>query len=165
MAEVLAALGVAASVVQLADVGFKLSIKLFAFGEAVSRADKSIRTLSNEISLTSAVLKELGEILKVDEARYVSVRAINATEQTVAECHSIFEQLNKLLEKSRGSFGPEKTKDDKLTKLDKLRWPFLQPKMDLLRSNLDRLKASLALMLQVLSYARDISDRSVTFAD
>jgi hypothetical protein len=158
MAEAIAALGVVASVVQLADIGFKLSIKLFAFGEAVSKADKSIRTLSNEISLTSAVLKELGEILKADEARYVSDRAIQATEQTVVECNAIFEQLNKLLEKTRGSYGSERG-EDKVTKMDRLRWPFYQPKMDLLRSNLDRLKASLALMLQVLSYAREISDK------
>ena len=39
--------------------------------------------------------------------------------------------------------------------------PFKQPKMDLLRGNLDRLKASLTLMLQVLNYARDVSSRWV----
>lgn len=42
---------------------------------------------------------------------------------------------------------------------EKLKWPFKQPKMELLRSNLDRLRASLTLMLQVLSYARDVSKR------
>jgi hypothetical protein len=41
--------------------------------------------------------------------------------------------------------------------LEKLKWPFKQPKMELLSSNLDRLKASLTLMLQVLNYARDVS--------
>jgi hypothetical protein len=160
MAEALAVIGVIASVAQLADYGFKLSIKLFTFGEAVSRADKSIRSLSNEVSVTSAVLKELGEILKADNTHVVSERAIEATEQTVRECNGIFEKLDKLLEKCRGGFGSEKGKEaDKMGRLERLRWPFFQPKMDLLRSNLDRLKASLTLMLQVLSYARDMSDR------
>ena len=47
MAEAIAALGVIASVAQLADYGFKLSIKLFSYSEAVSRADSAIASLSN----------------------------------------------------------------------------------------------------------------------
>jgi hypothetical protein len=42
--------------------------------------------------------------------------------------------------------------------LKKLKWPFKQSKMELLRTNLDLLKVSLTLMLHVLSYARDISN-------
>jgi hypothetical protein len=55
MAEAIAAIGAIASITQLAEYGFKLSIKLFAFGEAVATADRSVKSLSNEISLTSTV--------------------------------------------------------------------------------------------------------------
>ncbi|KAE8446447.1 hypothetical protein EG329_011910 [Mollisiaceae sp. DMI_Dod_QoI] len=170
MAEAIAALGVIASVAQLADYGFKLSIKLYSFSEAVYTADKSIRAISNDVSLTSTVLKELCQIIKSDDAHVVSENAILATKQTVDECLKIFGDLDEALSKSLSSMGKlEKGDVDKRRKvnrgtaaLEKLKWPFKQPKMELLRSNLDRLKTSLTLMLQVLSYARDVSNRKET---
>lgn len=91
MAEVLSALGVVASVAQLAEYGFKLSVKLFAYSEAVSTADQSIKSISSEVSLTSTVLKGLCQIIKSDESRVVSNGAIEATAQTVSECLAVFE--------------------------------------------------------------------------
>jgi hypothetical protein len=82
MAEALAAIGAVASIAQLADLGFKLSIKLFAFGEAVANADRSVKSLANEISLTSTVLRELGDVITSNE-NHVSPRAVEATEKTV----------------------------------------------------------------------------------
>jgi hypothetical protein len=160
MAELLAAVGVVASVAQLADYGFKLSIKLFAYSSAVSKADKSIASLSNEVSLTSAVLKELSGFLRADEAKYISRTAVEATQGTVRECLGVFEELDGVLERTLGS-GEKKGIGGKMRMGEKLKWPFMQPKVDLLRSNLDRLKASLTLMLQVLGYARDIASRWV----
>lgn len=95
MAEAIAVIGVVASVAQLADYGFKLSVKLFTFSEAVYSADRSIRNMSNDVSLTSTVLKELSEILKADTSNHVSDRAIGAAQQTVTECLAIFEELDK----------------------------------------------------------------------
>lgn len=164
MAEAIAALGVVASVAQLADYGFKLSVKLFTFSEAVYSADKSIKNMSDDVSLTSAVLKELSEILKADSSTYVSHGAIDAAQQTVTECLAIFDELDKALEKSLGNLGAadrdgRKRVNKGAATLERWKWPFKQTKMELLRTNLDRLKASLTLMLQVLSYARDLSAR------
>lgn len=94
MAEAIAAIGIVASVVQLADFGFKLSVKLFTFSKAVASADTSIQEISNDVSLTSTVLKELCQILQADESHVVSENALEATRQTVKECMSIFEQLD-----------------------------------------------------------------------
>jgi hypothetical protein len=159
MAEALAAIGVVASVTQLADYGFKLSIKLFSYSEAVSRADKSIQLLSNEVSLTSAVLKELSGILQDDETKLISRTAVEATSGTVKECFIVFQELEKVLEKSLPKRGEKGGDGAKMKIGEKLKWPFVQPKVNMLRVNLDRLKASLALMLQVLSYAKDITHR------
>lgn len=166
MAEALAVVGVVASVAQLADYGFKLSVKLFTFSEAVYSADKSIKNISNDVSLTSTVLKELSEILNADDANHVSDRAIDAAQQTVTECLAIFEELDRALDKSLGNLGAldrdgKKKLNRSAATLERLKWPFKQTKMDLLRSNLDRLKASLTLMLQVLSYARELSARYI----
>ena len=162
MAEVIAVVGIVASVAQLADFGFKLSVKLFTFSKAVASADTSIKDISNDVSLTSTVLKELCQVLQADESHVVSENAVEATKRTVKECLSIFEQLDYALDRSLGNLGmlgnKGKAKRGKVA-LEKLIWPFKQNKMELMRSNLDRLKASLTLMLQVLSYARDISSR------
>jgi hypothetical protein len=165
MAEVIAALGVVASVAQLADCGFKLSVKLYTFSEAVYTADKSLKAISNDVSITSTVLKELCRIIETDEEHVVSNNALEATKQTVDECLAVFEQLNDALDKGLENMGLLEKSDVKskvkrgTIALEKLKWPFKQNKIELWRSNLDRLKASLALMLQVLSYARDISRR------
>ena len=82
MAEVIAAIGIAASVAQLADYGFKLSVKLYSFSQAVSTADSSIKGISSDVSLTSTVLQELCLILKDEKAHFVSVTAVEATERT-----------------------------------------------------------------------------------
>ena len=161
MAEALAVIAVIASVAQLADLGCKLSVKLFAFSQTAAAADESIKGISSDVSLTSTVLQELSSILKADESRIVSSTAIEATKQTVAECLKVFEQLDEALEKALGTGGEKsKGKGKKgMSTFEKFKFPFKQPKLDLLRSNLDRLKASLSLMLQVLSYARDVANR------
>lgn len=154
MAEVLAAIGIVASVAQLADYGFKLSLKLYTFSSTVSSASDSIKSLSSDVSLTSTVLQELCLIIKSDEESHVvSGTAIHATSHTVKDCLAVFEQLDEALDKSMK--GMEEKGGKRV--MERLKWPFKQPKMDLLRGNLDRLKASLTLMLQVLSYARDVS--------
>ncbi len=156
MAEALAAVGVVASVAQLADFGFKLSLKLYTFSSTVSAAEPSIKALSSDVSLTSTVLKELCLIMKSDETSHVvSPTAIDATAKTVKDCLIVFEELDGTLEKSLRVMGEGGGKRMR----EKLKWPFKQPKMELLSSNLDRLKASLTLMLQVLSYARDLASR------
>ncbi|KAF1989214.1 hypothetical protein K402DRAFT_372870 [Aulographum hederae CBS 113979] len=165
MAEALAAVGVAASIAQLADYGLQLSVKLFTFGNAVYNADRSVQDISNDVSLTSSVLKELGDALKKDdEARLFSEQAVLAAEKTVSECLKIFSELDEALKGAMGRLGLDekggKVKVGKTGKMfEKLKWPFLQPKMELLRSNLERLKASLSLMLNVLIYARGIYEK------
>jgi hypothetical protein len=50
------AVGVAATLVQLADAGLKISISLFTFAETVRDANKTIRQISADISLTCGIL-------------------------------------------------------------------------------------------------------------
>lgn len=59
--------GLAASLIQIADIGGKLSVKLFTFTGKVKNANKSIDALSQDIAATGAVLKQLGETLSKDK--------------------------------------------------------------------------------------------------
>ena len=56
----MAKLGLIASVIQLAGAGLELSISLQTFAETVSSADKNIRYIDKDGSLTAAVLRGLG---------------------------------------------------------------------------------------------------------
>jgi hypothetical protein len=163
MAEAIAAVGAIASVAQLADYGFQLSIKLISYAEAVSRADKTIESLSNEVSFTSGVLKVLGDVLQQDGAKYFNSTAVEATQGTVKECFAVFEALSKILDKALPKSDEFSTKGVKGMRLrEKMKWPFLEPKIELMRANLDRLKMNLTLMLEVLKFARDITGQYVS---
>jgi len=60
----MAELGIIASVVQIADLGVRLSLRLYTFGETVASADKSIISIAKDVSLASSVLRELGQTLE-----------------------------------------------------------------------------------------------------
>lgn len=62
-------LGVAASVLQIADLGGKLSVRLFTFSRKIKNAYKSIDTVSRDIAATGAVLQQLGSELQKDKCR------------------------------------------------------------------------------------------------
>ncbi len=154
----MAEIGLTASVIQIASTGLKLSTTLYSFAETVSTADKSITHIAKDVSLTSAVLSELGSNLERDKwSGIASENAIATAEEIVLECSKVFREIEVALGKSIGNVAAKKPSTGKygISKhvLERLRWPFLQPKMELLRSNLERLKSTLMLMLQVLSHA------------
>ena len=171
----MAEFGLVASVVQIADVGVKLSITLYTFAETVLTADKSIKEIASDVSLTSSVLEELGQNLKRDEkSRLCSENAVKTAEGIVRECAAIFKEIKETLEttldkikpraangKQHGKHAAHGGRKMAVAALERLKWPFLQPKMQLLRSNLDRLKSTLVLMLNVITYARKVSEEYV----
>lgn len=153
----MAELGIVASIVQIADTGLRLSLRLYTFGETVAGVDKAVVSISKELSLTLSVLQELGSHLKKDhDSPICSENVIQTAEQIVQECLQVFTELDELMDKSMTKMGIEGFKKAKWTSnlTERFKWPFLQPKIDFLRSNLDRLRATLLLMLNVIVYAR-----------
>lgn len=139
----MAEVGLVASVLQLAGFGLKLSISLYSFAETVSSADKDVKHIAKDVSLTSAVLNELGENLKKDKRNGIaSDNAIKTAREVVHECSEVFREIDTALEKDSVKFS-----------LAKFKWPFQLRRMELLRTNLERLKSTLILMLHVLTYA------------
>jgi hypothetical protein len=57
-------LGTAASVITVADLGGKLSVKLFTFARKIKNTDESISSIPRDIAATGAVLHQLGNELK-----------------------------------------------------------------------------------------------------
>jgi hypothetical protein len=161
----MAGLGVIASVIQIADVGLRLSIKLYTFGEIVASADRSVISISKDVSLTSSVLKELGQVLDKDgKAHLLSKNAVDTAGTVVNECLEVFQEMESILVKKLPNLSTQSGRTPKpALLLERLRWPYLQPKLRLLRSNLDRLKSTLLLMLNVITYARQVAEKCVSF--
>ena len=159
----MAEIGLIASVLQVADIGARLSVKLYTFCHAAVNADDSIKFISKDISRTSAILIELGRCLEKDhEAQLCSENAFHTTSAIVKECQAVFEKLDQALMNKMRPMGldgnpgqPESVIYERST------WPFLQPRIKLLGNNLDKLKSTLHLMLNVLIYARLVAEKYV----
>lgn len=147
-------LGIAASVVQIADLGGRLSVKLFTFSRKIKNADKSIDIISRDIAATGAVLQQLGkELEKDDQLRLCSIEAVSTARDLVEDCNRVFVELDDALG-GRGSHG--RTRRLVAGWKDRIKFPFLEAHIELLRSNLERLKSSLLVMLNVLIFAEQL---------
>lgn len=157
----MAEIGLIAAVVQVADVGIRLSEKLYIFGQTVASADESILFISKDISYTCSILRTLEHSLEKDrEAELYSQNAVSTTETIVKECLEIFHEMDRVLLKKITRIGLDGSSSRvAVTALERLRWPFLKPKMMLLWRNLGKLKSSLQLMLNVFIYARLLVER------
>ncbi|KAF2273252.1 uncharacterized protein EI97DRAFT_165947 [Westerdykella ornata] len=138
----MAEIGLIASVIQVAGAGLKLSQTLYQYAESVSSADRRVKDIAKEVQLTSFVINELASIFKNDESSsLLSENAIKTADETVRECSSVFTELDAALKKTKKSA------------LGKFKFPFRETKIELLRNQIDKLKSTLQLLLQVLTLA------------
>lgn len=146
-------LALAASVVQIAELGGKLSVKLFTFTRKVKSANKSIDALSQDIAATGAVLQQLGVTLSKDGSLKVcSQQAIDTAKNLVDDTQRVFKNLEKLVE------GDEKRSIGKLgiSLKQRLKFPFIESEIEQVQANLERLKSSLLVILNVLIFAEQL---------
>jgi hypothetical protein len=146
----MAEIGVVASVIQVAGAGLKLSQTLYQYADGVATADRRIKDIAKDVQLTSFIIEELAHIFKLDSSSTVlSERAIKTADDTVKECSDVFTEINKAITKTKKS------------SLGKFLLPFRDPKLELLRTNIDRLKANLQLLMQVLTHAHQIASQKL----
>ncbi|KAK0510874.1 hypothetical protein JMJ35_006426 [Cladonia borealis] len=157
----MAEIGLIASVLQVADIGARLSVKIYNLCRTAVNADDSITFISKDISHTSAILIEVGRCLEKDhEAQLCSENAFRTTSAIVDECRTVFEDLDQALMDKMTRMGLDgKPGQPESAILERSTWPFLQPRMKLLWNNLDKLKSTLHLMLIVLIYARQVAEK------
>lgn len=98
-------------------------------------------------------MKQLGDAVSADEEagpanRLCSQGLIDAASKLVEECKDLFKEIDLSMSGS-GKNGNKVV----LGFRQKLKWSYLGPCVELLRMNLERLKSSLAIMLNVLIYA------------
>lgn len=147
-------LGVVASIVQVAELGGKLSVKLCTFCHRFKNANKSLRGLSKDIALTCNVLRQLGDSLEQDDlATLCSPDAFETAHDVLRECERVFQDLDNILERHY-SDSSSKTRIERATK--KIWFLMNEPHLDAMAGNLERLKSTMLLMLNVIIYAGQI---------
>ncbi|KAL8858977.1 MAG: hypothetical protein Q9178_004458 [Gyalolechia marmorata] len=150
---------VAASLVGIGVAGSQIAIKLYTLATQISTASERITSISNDVSLTSGVLQELGEFMTRETANndtsIFNRSGLETTKQSAAMCDNIFKQIEQA---ARDASQQLRTKNKfvgkiKLSRSEKAKWPFLQPNIESLRVDLREAKGTLMLMLQVMNLA------------
>ena len=151
---------IAASLLAISGAGCQIAIKLYTLATQISTASERISSISNDVSLTSGVLQQLGELMTtkatLDGTTIFSQGGLDTTRKSAAMCENIFKHIDQAAKdasqqiRARRKLAGEKIK---LTNSEKLKWPFLQPSIDSLRTDLGNAKGTLMLMLQVTSLA------------
>ena len=158
------AVGAAASILAIAGTGIQVSLKLIAFADQIGTAPQRIRDVGTDVSVTAGTLQELGELMKRNTAskRLTGIfkpDQVQHIETSSAKCKHIFDELKEILGKASQQLRNAYKSTSKsnvtfsrirLSRLERMKWPFLQPSIQSLRSALGDAKATLTLILQVV---------------
>lgn len=144
------AIGVAASILQIAGAGLKLSTTLINYASAARHSDQDVADIAHDVQLTANALDNVGRVFEREEGQsVVSRKAVQDAQGLIRRCDAVFGEMQELIDK-RMKIG----KDGKiLSTLGKLSWPMKEQRVELLRRRLDSLKNSLVLLLHVLQLA------------
>ncbi|KAH6840251.1 hypothetical protein B0T12DRAFT_45300 [Alternaria alternata] len=149
MAEVV---GLAASIIQIAGAGAKLSVTLYNFTSSAARADQDIKDIADDVELTSNALESVGKVFESEDAKsIISTKAVQDAHNIIKKCQGVFDELSEMVGKRRKT-----GKDGKktLSMMGKLAWPMKEQRVELHRKRLESLKNSLVLLLHVLQLAQ-----------
>lgn len=154
---------VAASILGIAAAGFQVSIKLVTLTNQISTASERVNSIRDDVSLTSGVLHQLGELMNPkstgdggDGISIFSQGGLETTRTSAAMCERIFQEVENEAKKASEQIGGTRKLNGgkiKLSRMEKAKWPFLQPRIDVLKTDLREAKGTLMLMLQVTSLA------------
>lgn len=175
------------AVLSVAEIGIQTSLKLATFAGQVKSSPGTISGIAKDMALMANILQQLGELMKQRVPPSPSQKKTEATWsgnetstgislfsesgiQTAMELakHSreLFDKVEQELKKASKQIsqkGLNQREPIKLTPTERLKWPFFQPRIEEIRTNMKDVQASLTLLLQItmLSYSRMVAERSV----
>ena len=152
----LSAVALAASVVQLADLGAKLSVKLFNISKQVKNASARYEAISQEVGSTNAVVQQLSTLLNDDNSRQLFGKAaLQTTANSIAACDELFRTLHE-------DITPKVEADSSSIAKALAEWkhrltlPYKQTELVNKQLKLGHLKATLTLNLNVIVLATQV---------
>lgn len=145
-------LGIAASIIQVADSCTKLSVRLFSLYRQIKNADESVQLLSNEAALISAILRELGDNLKEEESsKLCSDEAFRTLEHALDQCRDVLRQIESVIKIN------DRSAQSRLRQTTwKFRLVLLEPSLNPLKKNLESLKSTMLLLLNVIVFTGQV---------
>ena len=158
--------GVAASILAIATAGAQISIKFISFSTQVTTAADRLRSIGSAVSLTAMVLQQIRELMISSDGNVATNifnnNSLQTTQASAEACQRIFRGLKDILMKSSKQLQQQKNTMPgkvKLSKLEALKWPFFQPRIDTLCADLRDARETLMLILQVttLAYSKKLA--------
>lgn len=135
------------SIVAVASAGFRLSLVLNAVGTGMANPDCDIHHIAKNISLFSLMLKQVGAAMK-DGGSMAAQAAVDTATEISHQGQLVFDEIKNMTDLSQGR--DEKGILRSITIAEKNKWAFKKYKVQYLLGQLEALKLSLAVMLQIL---------------
>lgn len=106
----LEALGVAASIIQVVDIGFKLSKNIYNYVDTASSTDDRLARIAKHVDLTTEVVRRVAEVFESEaeaesesepvpgkeekkRTKVVNQEALRLGRDVAMECETVFERL------------------------------------------------------------------------
>lgn len=143
-----------ASVIGVAGAGFRLSLILNAVGVEMATADLEIQKIAKEISLFSLMLKQVGLTMEAAES-VVSQSALDTAKEITSQSQTIFNEVKEMVEMSQKRDANGNLRS--ITIAQRVKWCFKKQRVQYLLGQLESLKLSLSIMLQILLLGKSIT--------
>jgi hypothetical protein len=143
---------IAVSVAGLASLGIQLAQGLKKYADSALDSKGRILSISIDIELAVQVIKTLDATLQNASSRaFLTDDAKKLAKDVVSQCQKLFGDINALL--------PDIKLVD-LNRMNMIKWPVIEAKVELFRGNLEKIKLTLQLLMSVMIY-KSISSRFV----
>ncbi|KAL8832431.1 MAG: hypothetical protein Q9170_004889 [Blastenia crenularia] len=140
-----------ASIIGIAGAGFRLSLVLNALGVETATADVEIQNIARAISNYALTLKQLA--LTLESAKSIATQSAMETAKQIADqSQVIFDDI-----KDMADLDQHKDEHGNLRSIavnQRVKWCFKKQRLQYLLGQLESLKLSLSLMLQVLQFGK-----------
>ncbi|KAH0370744.1 hypothetical protein KCU65_g2289, partial [Aureobasidium melanogenum] len=136
---------IAVSVAGLTSLGIQLAQGLKKYADSALDSKGRILAISIDIELAVQVIKTLEVTLQNTSSRVsMTDDAEKLAKDVIKQCQDLFDAIKEML--------PD-LKPIGLKKMDMIKWPTIESKVELFRSNLEKIKLTLQLLMSVMIYA------------
>lgn len=139
---------------EVAGAGFRLSLLLNAVGVELATEDLEIQKIAKEISLFSLMLKQVGLTLEGPES-IASQAALDTANEIAEQSQTVFTEVKEMVEMSQQRDANGNLRS--ITIAQRVKWCFKKQRVQYLLGQLEALKLSLAIMLQILQLGKRIA--------
>lgn len=143
----MAELGLVASIIQIAGAGVHLTMELYAFGSAFAGAKEDTDDIALGVSLYCMTLKQLAEKLQHKNS-VQSPQALKGIADIKDKSEQVFARIAAILPRSAAH-------PDTMTLVQRFKWNFKKARVNLLLGQLDSLKLTLLLLVQIFAIGEE----------